>query len=114
MVLASFLVSAAGCGGRKEPSADPQKTAATLDAAFATASSEVRAVVQSASESIRNSDTTTGFLALYGISRNPELTPEQQRAAGDALVNSIKDLAKAAKNGDARAEKALEAYRARK
>ena len=115
LLLAAILTLPTGCGGRKEPAAaDPQKTAASLDAAFANASSEVRTVVQSASSSLRNNNTTDGFVTLYSISRNPELTPEQQRAAGDALMSSLQELAKAAKNGDARAEKALAAYRARK
>ncbi len=115
LLLATILILPSGCGGRKGPApADPQKTAASLDAAFASAPSEVRTVVQSASTSLRNNNTTDGFVALYGVSRNPELTPEQQRATGDALLSSLQELSKAAKNGDARAEKALAAYRARK
>ncbi len=115
MLLAAALALPSGCDGRKAPApADPQKTAASLDTAFANASSEIRTVVQAATTSLRNNNNTDGFVALYGVSRNPELTPEQQRAAGDALMSSLQELAKAAKNGDARAEKALAAYRARK
>jgi hypothetical protein len=115
-VLAGLLaISSTGCGGRKEAVIVDSKTAASnLDSAFKNAPSDVRTVVQSAAESIRNNDTASGFVALYGVTKNPELTPEQQRAAGDALMSSLKELSAAAKNGNARAEKALEAYRARK
>lgn len=115
LLLAAILTLPSGCGGRKKPApADPQKTAASLDAAFANAPSEIRTVVQSAGSSLRDNNTTDGFLALYSVSRDPTLTPEQQRATGDALMSSLQELVKAAKNGDARAEKALAAYRARK
>ena len=115
LLLAAILILPIGCGGRQESApADPQKTAAALDAAFANAPGEIRTVVQSAGSSLRENKTTDGFLALYGISRDPALTPEQQRATGDALMSSLQELVKAAKNGDARAEKALAAYRARK
>ncbi len=115
MLLAAALALPSGCGGRKAPApADPQKTAASLDAAFANAPGELRTVVQLAGSSLRENKTTDGFLALYGISRDPALTPEQQRATGDALMSSLQELVKAAKNGDARAEKALAVYRARK
>lgn len=115
LLLAAILILPSGCGGRKEPaSVDPQKTAASLDAAFANAPSEVRTIVQSASTSLRNNNNTDGFIALYGISRNSELTPEQQRAAGQALASSLKELMSSAKNGDARAQRALAAYQARR
>lgn len=115
LLVAASLVAVSGCGGRKESAVpDPKTAAANLESAFKNAPSDVRTVVQAATESLRNNDTAGGFIALYGVTKNPELTPEQQRAAGDALLNSIKELSVAAKNGDARAEKALEAYRARK
>lgn len=115
LLLAVALFATSGCGEKKRAATpDPKTTAANLESAFKNAPSDVRTVVQSATESLRNNDATGGFMALYGVTKNPELTPEQQRAAGDALLNSIKELTAAAKNGDARAEKALEAYRARK
>ncbi len=115
-ILACVLVTATGCGGGpKGPAAvDPQLSAASLDAAFTNAPANVRGIVQEASKALRENDQVSGFITLYGVTQNMQLTPEQQRAAGDALVGSLKALAEAAKKGDERADKALAAYRSRK
>ena len=114
-VASALVLFSGGCGGQKEsPPADPKKTAATLEGAFSNAPSDVRTVVQAAASALRENNPAGGFIALYGVSKDPSLTPEQQHATGEALANSLKDLIKAANSGDAQAEKTLKAYQARK
>lgn len=115
-VSASFaLLLGSGCGGQKEAvSVDPKKTAVTLENAFSNAPSDIRAVVQSAATSLRENNSAGGFVTLFSISKDPALTPEQQRATAEALGSSLKELVKAANSGDVQAEKTLKAYQARK
>lgn len=86
---------------------------ASVQEAFAGASEEVRHTATAAAGDIQ-ADPANAYQGFEAIMMRPDITPEQRKAAADALSASLLQLQRAAAAGDRRAQEAMEARAARK
>ena len=104
----------AGCGKRQATSvATPAEAQAAIQQAFKQAKPEFKTAADEAAAAIQN-EPAKALLQLQSLSSSPDLDPQQRNATQDSILVITSQLRAAAAQGDAEAEKALEAYRATK
>ncbi|MBI3414678.1 MAG: hypothetical protein HY043_05055 [Verrucomicrobia bacterium] len=102
----------AGCNKREAASiATPAEAQAAIQQAFKQAKPEFKTAADEAAAAIQN-EPAKALFQLQALSSNPDLDPQQRNAAQDSILVIAAKLRAAAAQGDAEAEKAMEAYRA--
>lgn len=110
--LFTAMILLAGCSKRQAASvATPAEAQAAIQQAFKEAKPEVKTAAEQAAASIQN-EPAKALFQLQALSSNPELDPQQRNAAQNSILAVAAKLRAAAAQGDAEAEKAMEAYRA--
>lgn len=108
------LVVLTGCGKRPAPGISTAEDAqAAIQSAFKQASPESKTAADEAAAAIQN-EPATALSKLQALSSNPDLDPQQRNATQESILVVAGKLRAAAAAGDARAEKALDEYRASK
>jgi hypothetical protein len=109
-----FLSSMIGCGKPQTASVnDPAAAEAALKDAFKQAKPEVKSAADEAAAAIQK-EPAKALGELQALCSNPDLDPRQRNAAQDSILVLTSKLREAAAQGDAEAEKAMQAYRASK
>ncbi len=97
--------------GSEPPPAE--EVPASVQQAFAGAPEEVRHTATAAAGDLQ-ADPANAYQGFEAIMMRPDITPEQRKAAADAMAASLLQLQRAAAAGDQRAQAAMEARAARK
>jgi hypothetical protein len=106
LALAVFLSS---CGRKDDPAltkADPK----AIEQVFSN-SPALRQEVEQATAAIRQNNPVASLEYLSHLQSLSELTPDQRREAGRAMMATLKQVQAAAKAGDQRAQQAMDRYR---
>jgi hypothetical protein len=112
IALVFAVIVIAGCGKRQAASiATPAEAQAALQNAFLQAKPEFKTAADEAAAAIQN-EPAKALLQLQALSSSPDLDSQQRNAAQEAILLLASKLRAAAAQGDADAEKAMQAYRA--
>jgi hypothetical protein len=114
--LGASLFLFAGCS-QKAPDAvvaTPQETVPALETAFNGAPAEMKRQALEAVGELQTQNDPAAFVRLESLSRRPELTAEQRKAAVASWMAVNQRLRESAANGNSAAQQLLEKYRASK
>ncbi len=119
LTLFSLIAWLAGAGCSKNQTAPPQalapeQVAPTIETAFKEAQPEVKEAANEVVSAMQNNDDPRALAQLQALSVQPNLTPEQRRAAALSTMSVLARLQIAAANGSKVAEEMLKKYRASK
>ena len=110
----SALGILAGCGKRQAAApVTPAEAQAAMQNAFKQANPDFKAAADEAAAAIQN-DPAKALGQLQALSSHPDLDAPQRNATQESMLLLAAKLRAAAAQGDAAAEKALEAYRSSK
>ena len=114
LLIAAAGAAIAGCGKpQAQAVTNPAEAQAAIQNAFKQAKPEFKTAADEAAAAMQNNP-AQALLQLQTLSSNPDLDPQQRNATQDSVLMLAAKLRAAAAQGDAAAEKALEAYRATK